>query len=315
MTPNSLKDMDSEAAHWVARMDAGTWTNEDEASLQAWLAKDAMHGGALLQAQAAWHSLDTLAVRKPAARQGLGNILQRREVLFAGAGAVMAASLAAGAIMLPMGRTYRTVTGEIRHVPLSDGSAATINTASNVKVRFAEHMRSVTINEGEAWFQVARDPKRPFVVQAGDITVKAVGTAFSVRRRDNGADVLVTEGTVEAGPSLSSKTRLRLVAGQRAFIGEHDAVRVDTAQPSSIDRTLAWREGMIDLSGDPLANAVGEFNRYNRRQLVIVDSRLGVERFDGVFRIDDPVGFATAVKLTLGVPVDFSDSKEIRIGI
>ncbi len=309
-----LEKMNSEAALWVARMDAGPWTDADEARLQTWIGKDPLHPGALLQAQAAWHSFDKLGTQNAKPATGLGQILQRRELLFAGAGSLVAASVAAGAVMLFPGTRYRTMVGEIRHMPLSDGSVATINTGSDLKVRFADHQRTVNIKAGEAWFQVAKDPSRPFVVQAGNVRVRAVGTAFSVRRRDNGADVLVTEGIVEAGTDMPNEPKLRLVAGQQAFIGERSPVHVETVQASAVQRTLAWREGMIDLSGDPLANAVAEFNRYNRRQLVIVDSRLGVERFDGVFRIDDPTGFATAVKLTLGVPVDFSNAEEIRIG-
>ncbi len=308
-----LEKMHSEAALWVAQMDADRWTDADEARLQAWLAEDPLHPGALLQAQAAWHSFDALSQQKPAPVSGLGRLMQRRELLLAGAGSLMAASIAAGAVILS-GNRYRTVVGEIRHLPLPDGSVATINTDSDVNVHFAGQQRTVKISEGEAWFQVAKDPSRPFVVEAGNVRVRAVGTAFSVRRRDNGADVLVTEGIVEAGTNMPNQPKLRLVAGQQAFIGERSPARVETVQAASVERTLAWREGMIDLSGDPLANAVAEFNRYNRRQLVIVDSRLGVERFDGVFRIDDPVGFATAVKMTLGVPVDFSQSEEIRIG-
>lgn len=308
-----LEKMHSEAALWVAQMDADRWTDADEARLQAWLAEDPLHPGALLQAQAAWHSFDALSQQKPAPVGGLGRLMQRRELLLAGAGSLMAASIAAGAVILS-GSRYRTVVGEIRHLPLPDGSVATINTDSDLNVHFAGQQRTVKISEGEAWFQVAKDPSRPFVVEAGNVRVRAVGTAFSVRRRDNGADVLVTEGIVEAGTDMPNQPKLRLVAGQQAFIGERSPARVETVQAASVERTLAWREGMIDLSGDPLANAVAEFNRYNRRQLVIVDSRLGVERFDGVFRIDDPVGFATAVKMTLGVPVDFSQSEEIRIG-
>jgi len=308
-----LEKMQSEAALWVARMDAGTWSEEDEARLQTWLGEDPLRPGALLQAQAAWHSIDAVAVPKAKPIAGMKKLFKRRELL-AGAGALMAASVAAGAVMLLGGNRYRTMVGEIRHMPLPDGSVATINTGSDLKVSFADHQRTVRIAEGEAWFQVAKDPSRPFVVQAGNVRVRAVGTAFSVRRRDNGADVLVTEGIVEAGTDMPNEPKLRLVAGQQAFIGERTPARVEAVQASTVERTLAWREGMIDLSGDPLANAVAEFNRYNRRQLVIVDSRLGVERFDGVFRIDDPVGFAIAVKLTLGVPVDFSNTEEIRIG-
>src|SRR3546814_2061558 len=100
-------------------------------------------------------------------------------------------------VMLLGGTSYATSVGEIRRVPLADGSIAAINTASAIDVKLDDAARHVRVVEGEAWFQVARDKQRPFVVAAGRARVRAVGTAFSVRRRAGGADVLVTEGEVE----------------------------------------------------------------------------------------------------------------------
>src|SRR3546814_93 len=84
--------------------------------------------------------------------------------------------------------------------------------------------------------------------------------------------------------------------------------------PSAIDRALAWRNGKVDLAGDRLDSAVAEFNRYNGRQLTVADPAIAGERLDGVFRTDDPEGFAQAVRITLGVPVDLSNPAQIRIG-
>src|SRR3546814_10232647 len=103
----------------------------------------------------------------------------------------------AGGVMLLGGTSYATSGGEIRRGPLADGSIAAINTASAIDVKLDDAARHVRVVEGEAWFQVARDKQRPFVVAAGRARVRAVGTAFSVRRRAGGADVLVTVGGVE----------------------------------------------------------------------------------------------------------------------
>ena len=306
--------MNDEVAAWVARMDGGNWTAQDEQDLQAWLAQDPARQGALLQAQAAWIAFDQLAV-KPQAPVARPAAFPRRSLLLAGAGAV-AASIAAAASFYfapPRGR-YTTVVGEVRHVPLSDGSFVTINTASDVEFQAQSHKRVAMLKAGEAWFEVAKDAARPFVVTAGDAFVQAVGTAFSVRRHAGGADVLVTEGIVDVWSAQQASSKVRLVVGQKASIGSNGEVEVSLSEPASADRVLAWRQGMIDLNGDPLLNAVGEFNRYNRRQLVLVDARLGMQQFDGTFRINDPEGFANAVKYTLNVPVDLSDPGEIRIG-
>jgi transmembrane sensor len=284
--------IEQQAAAWVARMDGAGWTEAQEAELSAWLAADRRHRGALLQAQSAWISLDeqARAAERDMRLSGIG----RRGALFGG-GAI-AASLAGAALWVRSGTTYRTALGEIRHVPLADGR------------------REIRLDSGEAWFRVAKDPSRPFVVEAGGVVVQAVGTAFSVRRRPEGADVLVTEGIVEAWAGGSAQPLLRLAAGQRAFIGENADVEVAPDVPSAVDRTLAWRQGSIDLDGDTLASAVSEFNRYNRRKLVLVDPQLVGHRFDGTFHTDDPEGFATAVGNSYGVPIDFSDATVIRIG-
>lgn len=302
------------AAAWVARMDAGQWSAQDELDLQAWLAADPARHGVLLQAQAAWIAFDGLAA-KPAAPAARPKVFPRRAFLLAGAGAVaVCAAAVSGAFFLtPRGR-FTTVVGEVRHVPLSDGSFVTINTASDVEFEARPHKRLAMLKTGEAWFEVAKDAARPFVVTAGDAFAQAVGTAFSVRRHEGGADVLVTEGVVDVWSARQSSSKVRLHAGQKASIGSNGEVEVSLSEPSSVERILAWRQGMIDLNGDPLLNAVSEFNRYNRRQLVLVDARLGVQQFDGTFRINDPEGFANAVKYTLNVPVDLSDPDQIRIG-
>lgn len=319
MTNISASLMRDEAATWVARMDAGNWGDVDEAELQAWLDGDARRRGALLQAQAAWMTLD-----KPVAeaeRSGAGGDVSAEPVVpfsrrrfFMGAGGAIAASVAFALAWNLGGTAYETSVGEIRRVPLADGSVAAINTASKIEVALAEKRRSVVLDRGEAWFQVAKDPERPFVVEAGRVRVQAVGTAFSVRRRDNGAEVLVTEGVVEAWADGAEGNRIRLTAGQSAFVADNAAIERAAAVPSSVDRKLAWRSGKIDLLGETLSGAIAEFNRYNQRQIILADPALGSEQFDGVFRTDDPEGFAIAVKSALDVPVDVSGSSEIRIG-
>jgi transmembrane sensor len=230
------------------------------------------------------------------------------------AGGALAASLAGGVFLLTRGITYRTQLGEIRRVPLADGSTATINTGSEVQVVLADRRRTVTIAQGEAWFRVAKDATRPFVVEAGPVVVQAVGTAFSVRRRDHGADVVVTEGVVEVWTAQADGYRTSLSAGQSAFVGDNAAVRINKEEPSAVDRTLAWRTGAIDIGGQTLAAAIGEFNRYNRRKLELADQRLAGEQIDGLFHTDDPEGFARAIRASFNVEVDLADDRVIRIG-
>lgn len=314
MTDRRAGDIDAEAARYVARMDGDDWSDANEDELDAWLARDPRHPGALLRAQAAWMTLDRPFAAHAASRDRAAPAPRfSRRGLLAGGGAAIAASIA-GVALLSGGTSYATAVGEIRRVPLGDGSIAAINTASAIEVRLAETGRDVRLDRGEAWFQVASDSNRPFVVAAGRARIRAVGTAFSVRRGDRGAHVLVTEGVVEVWADGAEGHRVRLAAGSRAFVADDAAIAETPAAPSAIDRALAWRNGKIDLAGDRLDAAAAEFNRYNRRRIAVGDPAIAGERFDGVFRTDDPEGFAKAVEVSLGVPVDLSDPTQIRIG-
>lgn len=306
-----------EAAAWVARMDSEQWTDLDEAELQAWFNGAPQRAMAFFQMQASWMAMDdALLDLKPRRRPLFGSrpgMVDRRVVL-AGGGAALAASLAGGFIWAHSLQTYRTERGEIRRVPLADGSVATINTMSKIDVRLAGPRREILIEEGEAWFQVAKDTSRPFLVSAGRIRAQAVGTAFAVRKRDGGADVMVTEGTVDVWANGAEGAMVRLKAGEAAFVADDAGVRRLSRKDASADSLLAWRAGKIRLVGEPLGEAVSEFNRYNKRQLMIVEPTIAGELFDGVFRIDDPEGFAFAVKNSLNVEVDLADPLQIRIG-
>lgn len=303
-------EIEQAAARWVVRIDRDGRTPELGAALDDWLAGDPRRQGAFLQAEAAWAMLDpALGVAAPNGK--VDPRRPNRRVLFMGAGAGLAAAAAGIALVAWPREGYETAVGEIRRVPLADGSIVAINTQSRVEIELAERARTIALDRGEAWFQVAHDATRPFVVEAGPVRVRAIGTAFAVRRRDEGADVIVTEGVVEVW-SESIGARLRLSAGERAFVANAAPVQEIAAAPSEADRLLAWRSGKIDLAGETLAAAVAEFNRYNTRQIVF-DPSLGEERFHGVFRTDDPEGFARAVEMSLGVEASVSDPAYIRI--
>ncbi len=314
----TASEIEAAAARWVIRLDRDGHTAQDIADLEAWLAGDDRRRGAWLAAQAAWLMLDH--ARDAAGSPPISNnrrspsLLHRRGVLLAGLGAAAAASVAGGVVLLGQSQRYGTVVGEVRRVPLTDGSTAAINTDSAVEVTMTEAQRTVRIARGEAWFQVARNPQRPFVVAAGVVRVRAVGTAFAVRLRPGGADVLVTEGVVETWIDGAENSRVRLQAGSRAFVSDDVPVEETQVVSAELDRLLAWRAGKLDLAGETLATAAGEFNRYNARKIEVAPA-LADAQFFGVFRTDDPEGFARAVQASLGVPVSIgAHPAVIRIG-
>jgi transmembrane sensor len=303
----SADQIDEAAFAWVARLDRYGPTAVLEQELEAWLAQDPRRRGAFLRAQALWGRLDRASQAEEPRRVRVR--IDRRLAL--AAGTALAASVA-GLWVMSRETPYATAVGEVRHIPLPDGSGMALNTDSQAQVAMPRSERRVRLAEGEAWFHVAKDPDRPFIVEAGRVRVRAVGTAFSVRRLDNGAEVLVSEGVVEAWLVGSERGKVRIGAGQKARVLEGAPALIETAA-SEIDRKLAWRSEKIDLEGETLAEAIAEFNRFNRRKLVLTDAALAGRRLYGVFRADDPEAFARSAALSLSAQVRI-DPDRIAIG-
>jgi len=198
------------------------------------------------------------------------------------------------------GNRYATPIGAITSVALSDGSNMTLNTATEVHVDLTARERDVDLTHGEAFFQVAKDVKRPFVVNAGRKRVIAVGTQFSVRRDGDDVEVIVTEGTVRMeerrAPEVSTTPQspldpsapnsadiVLLSAGTVARAGDA-GVLVQREAVSATQDHLSWRTGTLTFRDQTLGEAVAEFNRYNERQIVIRDPAVAQLRIEGNFR-------------------------------
>lgn len=283
--------IDDAAARWIVARDAAPHDAALAAQIAEWAAADPRRRGALLRAEAAWAALAGEA--KEASRTG-------RRGFVAAAAAAAFAGIGAGSWWW-QGRdpAFETQVGERRRIALADGSAMVLNTASRTRVALAPAARRIALDRGEAWFQVAHDPARPFVVAAGDIRVEAVGTAFAVRRVGDSAEVTVTEGRVRAWSQASPARFLTIAAGQRATLAERVGATPGDLHSGGTEEALAWRQGEIVLDGRTLGDAAAEFNRYNRRQLA-VETPLAERRMVGRFRTDDVEGFARSAAAVAG---------------
>lgn len=308
------------AAAWVARMDREGHDPAVRAELKAWLAGDDRRRGAYFRAKAAWNMLDRASVlgaggsRPQEVATAGGPWFSRRRLLWGGgAAAAAAAALVVGITGLDLlavpDQQIETAIGEIRRVPLSDGSFAAVNTQSAVDVTMKPEVRQVALKSGEAWFQVAKDRTRPFIVEIGDVRVRAVGTAFAVKRVGGGVDVQVTEGVVEVWRVGDEANIRRVEAGNRAFAAPDKAVVSVAAASEEIDKALAWRTGQIVLDGDTVAEAVAEFNRYNVRKIEVVGSALGTEKMIGRFRTNEPDAFARAAATLLNAKAEIGSDR------
>jgi transmembrane sensor len=307
------REIDEAAARWVARIDRSPLSAEEQARFDAWLGTgDARRLGAYARASAVMaHAERSRALGGGAApdradERGQEAGVDRRRLMW---GSALAAGLA-GAAYLGYGRfagavTVSTAKGEVRRVPLPDGSSATLNTQSLMRIAYSGRSRRIELVRGEALFDVAKDATRPFIVAAGAATVRAVGTSFTVRRLEKGGvKVLVREGVVDIADKPTSRP-LRLGANSvattstLAAAGRTDAVqpaiRAEALAPTEVDRGLAWKDGLISFDGVTLAAAASEFSRYSDTRIVIDDPVLARETVTGLFSATDPVGFANAV--------------------
>ncbi len=305
------------AAQWMARRDRGFTPAEQDEYLQ-WLSEDPTHGAELARLARAWDRLDALHQWNPthSARPNADLLLPRHRrswlrhpFLFAAAAAIVVlASLA----WLRPGSTTTSAPEVIMHpgprrLTLSDGSMIELNAAARVDVRFSAETRQVRLLEGEAHFIVAKNPARPFVVTAGDYSVRAVGTAFNVSLSADAVDVLVTEGQVQLGaphaPPASAPALPRLIAGQQALIhgGTTTQVEVNELTPAQIEHRLDWQSLRLEFSSMPLRDVIEEFNRYNSRQLLVQDTATGNILIGGTFRADNVEAFVRLLDVGFGI--------------
>lgn len=278
----------AEAAAWLVRLQEEGRTPAAEAAFRAWLSEPA-HADAFARVTDTWDIIPGGAHKAglsgPSVRKVRGPVL---------AATCLALVVFAGLLaILHFGQpSYRTAVGEQQTIALDDGSRIVLNTATEVVVDYSAAERRVRLRNGEALFEVAKDSRRPFVVEAGDEEIRALGTTFLVRLEDGGTAVTLVEGRVQVGQREAGLLAVRKPAAPVAVLtpGERVVLKADVQAKldrPSIDAALAWRRGEIMFDDATLAEAAAEISRYDDLQ-VVVDPRLAGLRISGVF----PTGHA-----------------------
>lgn len=300
------------AEEWCARLQADDVTAADRAALAAWLEASPDN-----QAEYELCALVTGLARGlaagPAGQESRPNVAARRTErvrpvlrrrLAAGAAALM---VGAGllAVWMTMPASYRTRVGQQRVITLADGSRIELNTASAITVDLGKTERKVVLRRGEAFFSVAPDRSRPFIVQAGTSVVRDIGTQFDVRVDGGGTSVNVLEGRVQVSraepvsPVAARASAVLLRAGQGAYVArEQPVVKLPVRE---VARATEWREGKIDFENAPLSRVIEEVNRYTEQQLVIDDPRAQSLTLSGVFRTGDTESVLFALREAYGL--------------
>ncbi|MDB5441785.1 MAG: transcriptional regulator [Phenylobacterium sp.] len=292
MSAGSHQGKWAEAADWVVRLQADDLAEADALAFDAWLQASPQNASAydsVLRTSREFEA-NAAAVREGLRTRRPSRILPLRRH-YATAGALAAAAMVAAVVvpaLLPTAtaEVYATGTGEHRTVNLADGSKIDLNAGTRLTVTLRRDERQVVMDEGQAVFDVAADARRPFLIAAGDRTVRVVGTQFDVRRRAGRLSVTVTRGTVEVSPTGGGAgAAFRLHPGQRLEHSEGAlAARVMAAAP---EQALGWRSGRLVYRDQPLADVVADLNAEFDKPIRVTDPTLAAAPVSGVFIVDN----------------------------
>jgi transmembrane sensor len=321
---NVTEAIQSEAGEWVLRLDEAPLDATTRRHLLAWLKTSPGHIDEFLLASAVWHELDgidagkridvaellTEAGHNVVALSGDGISTQpvapspatsrRRWLLGIAASLTAAVGLSLFFTLHDPVQRYETSLGQQTLFTLDDGSVVHLNTQSVLTVRMSGSSRELELTRGEAMFEVAKDPDRPFRVTSGGVLVEAIGTRFNVYRRDDGVQVSVVEGEVKvesrqtgtASTTLSNAmpAGVHLTAGQEARSTATGEVAL--IETPDLEKRTAWREQRLVFREDSLQTVAAEFNRYNSTRIVIDAPAEATRRITGTFDAHDPASFA-----------------------
>lgn len=350
-----------EAAEWWVLLDSEDVPQEGRATFVDWLRESPLHveemlrvaqvHGALEQFQR-WSGISTDGTGAAAPSTTAGNVtslplLRRpsepdseprmsiRRRTWIGVGVISAAATVA---VMWIGALYgtrlvETGQGERRELALSDGSVVQIDPETQLRIKFDRHVRQIDLQRGRARFRVAKNPKRPFLVQADGTVVRAVGTEFGVEHRSQGIVVTVAEGRVAVLPHetpsfalVGSNTAAEAAQREAAAVGRGGGAKAKPAQPVVLvstgqqvtvpptgsaeavrevnaERELSWAEGRLSFENDSVAAVVETFNRYNNLQIHVADASLADRTMSGVFNASDPESFIAFMQSMTSVTV------------
>lgn len=308
----------AEAAAWLASLGGPHRTPELEERFGRWLAQCEPRRIAWERVSDAWDLAGGLATRiglQEGAEEG--ERPQRRGIRALAAAAAAVLLAAAVGLLVFRGGAVSTGTGERRVLSLEDGSRITLNTDSRIVVRYDARARRVRLEQGEALFEVARAPRWPFIVTAGDREIRALGTAFEVRRYGaQQVSITLVEGRIIVAPAGAGESppprdvTVLASPGQRVTFAPHQTPRLDRP---ALKQVIAWQSGEVVFDDTQLSDAAREMNRYSERHIVIDDPHVAALRVSGLFQAGDSEEFAQGVAETFGLRVKDLGSRIVLV--
>ena len=299
-----LADIEAQAAAWVRRRHFWDWSEGEQAELDAWLAESISHRVAYWRMESGFARTEKLvALRDPVAE---GPQTARRFPVLMGlaAAAALIAIMGIGATRMmlhPQDRIYSTPVGGHEKIVFADGTKVELNTDTVLRARMTTDQRVVWLEKGEAYFQVKHDAVHPFTVMVGERRVTDLGTAFLVRRDESRMELAVVQGKVrfDAGTAHQAAT---LTPGD-VVTASGSTVFEAKKTGAALQNELGWRRGVLVFEDTELSAAAQEFNRYNRKKVIVADAHTAHLRIGGTFPSTNVDAFADAAEAILGLHV------------
>ncbi len=339
---SNLAAIEKEAASWYARLNSGEVLDADWEKFDAWRATDPAHALTYAEISLVWEDIGELdlaassdKITSPAKAhippgQILSDALSSLEAgfrnpfgkiaAFSGAAAALFAFMWLGALYGgAFDHRYETAIGATKTITTNDGSQIELNTNSQLRVAFRLQRRRIFLDRGQAYFDVARQERRPFIVRANDTSVTVTGTRFDVDiSKKNKISVSVAEGLVSI--ALNDQNKSRHTAPQMPEVAVSGGKRFEgnildnshELRDADIDNLLAWRRNQLIFQNASLSEAIAELSRYTPMRLSIDDQTLADRTFSGVIQLSDPAAIISSLEAVSGAKsVRLSDTEII----
>jgi transmembrane sensor len=328
----TISTIDHEASIWLVRLDDGNLSDESRKELKRWLSVDSRHSIALKAMTSIWDDMDEVLVINDnvPVNVAIWPILKPIFEPF-----LIAASISFIAIFIWFAmpvegqkNSYVTLVGQQLDATFDDGSVIHLNTNSRIETEFTDEKRIVKLIQGEALFEVAHDPNRPFIVYAGDRLVQAIGTKFVVHLESENIQVTVTDGKVKVSKVPLNKTLtdikalnnnsiqkddVYIIKGEKVIVGSDHTPKITRIKPENMQRELSWLDGNLIFVNEELFDVIEEINRYIDIKIVLKDASLHKIPISGRFDLADSEALIEAIALSFNMKSQRIDTNQVLL--
>jgi transmembrane sensor len=316
---NTQSAINQKANNYVVRLYSGELTAKEEQEILSWCDESEAHQTAFDEAIAVWEASSQLPPTISLKEKFEGRFYYARYIAASIVVALLCftffqqSNLGGKAQRLSSSQHYTTAIGEVSNIGLPDGSIITLNTDTAIDVKFSPQKRELWLQKGEAFFDIAKAPSRPFLIHTGDKTIRVVGTKFNVKLSDSGFDIAVSEGIVAVEESQVNElprgainvAPVLLEAGAMATFDQENTL-IAKQNTDVVEKAQSWRSGYLRFDDERLDKVIESFNRY-RTKKIVVGEEVSSMRISGVFTLSEGDAILTALEATLPIDIQKND--------